>query len=172
MPTNRTPMLLGALLCAALVACGEAAAADAAAPVRPFVKETEVDCSWWMSRSETDRGLRASIGSSPDGVAMTLSDPVFKTWSESEFHKVELRFNKDAKRRAVTEGWVSLGGGQVSMFGFYLDKAAMTAMDRATLLELRRKGELVVTLPLANTPTKTELEACLPDPNAPRGDSE
>jgi hypothetical protein len=167
---NRTPILLGALVGVALAVCGEAAAADEA--VRPFVKEAEPECSWWMSQSDTDKSLRASIGASSDGVTLTLSDPVFKTWSESDFHKVELRFNRDPKRTSVTEGWVSLGGGHVSMFGVFLDKGAMKAMDRATLLEIRKKGAVVMTMPLAGTPTKAELEACLPDPNAPRGDSE
>jgi hypothetical protein len=135
------------------------AAAETPAPIKPWNKESE--CSWWLS-ADDGKSLRASIGQSPDGVVLTLSDLVFKTWSESEFHEVELRFNKDAKRKALAEGWVSLGGGHTSMFGVFLDIAAMKAMDRATLLEVRRAGALVMALPLAATPTKAELEGCVP----------
>jgi hypothetical protein len=152
---------LSAVALVALTLCGSAVAAPANV-VKPWDKESE--CSWWLS-ADDGKSLHASIGQSPDGVVLTLSDPVFKTWSESEFHKVELRFNKDPKRKMVGEGWVSLGGGHAQMFGLFLDAAGMKAMDRATLLEVRRSGVVIVELPLAATPTEAELKGCIMPPS-------
>lgn len=154
-------VILFALLGSLAIAPPLHAAADAA-PIKPWDKESE--CSWWLSGPD-GKIHHASIGQSPDGVVMTLSDPAFKTWSESDFHKVELRFNKDAKRKMVGEGWVSLGGGQTSMLGVFLDAAGMKAMDRATFLEVRRGGVLAMELPLAATPTEAELKACIMPPS-------
>jgi hypothetical protein len=155
---------LFAIAGAGLSAAAFAAPAQiAAAPVvKPWDKESE--CSWWLSGDDGKR-LRASIGQSPDGVVVTLSDDVFKSWSESELPKVEVQFNKDPKRKYVTEGWVSTGGGTVGMFGFFLNDAGFKAMDRATLLELRRDGKLAVAIPLAATPTAAELKGCVMPPS-------
>lgn len=156
--TVRKSILLGVVAFLAFVVGGVVQAA----PTKPWERESE--CRWWLS-GDDGKKLRASIGQSTDGVVLTVADPVFKSWSESDLHKVELRFNKDTKRKAVTEGWVSLGGGHASMFGLYLDSDAMKAMDRATLLELRRDGVLAVELPLAGTPSQAELEGCVLPPS-------
>lgn len=160
----RRGLALSLVVSAALAACG-----PAAPPAKPWVKEDQ--CRWWLS-GEDGKSLRASIESGSDGIALTIADPVFKIWSESERPKVELRFNKDDARRASAEGWVSLGGGSAAMFGLFLDAAALKAMGEATLLELSRDGKTVVTLPLAATPSAAELEACIPKPSEYPSDSE
>lgn len=156
-------VVLGFFAFVALAAC------SGTPPAKPWVKEDE--CRWWLSGAD-GKILRASIEAGSDGVAMTISDPAFKTWSESERPKVELRFNKDDSRRATAEGWASLAGGAASMFGLYLDATAMKAMGGATMLELSRDGKTVVTLPLADTPSEAELVACIPKPSAYPSDSE
>lgn len=156
-------LALSLVAAVALTACGQTPAA------KPWVKEDQ--CRWWLSGAN-GKELRASIEASSDGVAMTISDPAFKTWSESERPKVELRFNKDDARRASAEGWVSLAGGAASMLGLYLDPIAMKAMGSATLLELSRDGKTVVTMPLAATPSEAELVACIPPPSDGHSDSE
>ena len=151
---------------------GDAAATTAAAPapVKPWVKDKELDCDWWLSR-EDGHSLRASIGQSPDGLALTFGDLVFNTWPEAGRPKVELRFNGDPKRRVQTTGWATHGDGY-AMFGLYLTKDALKKMGGATTLELRRKGKTVITLPLAATPSTAELIACIPPPSTGHSDSE
>jgi hypothetical protein len=153
---------------AALLGCGSAVAAPATT-VKPWDKESE--CRWWLS-ADDGKSHQASIGQTYDGVVLSVSAPAFKTWSESDLHKVELRFNKDPKRKMVGEGWVSLGGGHAQMLGVFLDAAGMKAMDRATLLEVRRGGVLAAELPLAATPTEAELKGCIIPPSSEHSDSE
>lgn len=166
-PIDRASILLGAVA-VALAACGDGAMVQTA-PVKPWDKES--DCGWWLSR-ENSRSVRASIGSSPDGIVLTLADPVFSTWRVDEFPQVELRFNQDPKRSFVAEGWVSHLEGDWGLFGLYLADDAPRMMDRATLLEIRRDNALVFTLPLAATPSQAELEACRPQPGSGHSDSE
>jgi hypothetical protein len=165
MPIHRTP-IFAVTAVVALAACGQSGPAQAA---KPWAKEDA--CRWWLSDAD-GKSLRASIEQSSDGLVLTVSDDAFRTWSELETPKVELRFDRDPKRRATLEGWVSLGGGTVGMFGLYLDATARKAMGEATTLELFRDGKLVVTLPLAATPTAAELEACVPPPSTGSSDSE
>ena len=162
-PIDRNWILLGAV---ALVACGSGDAVQGA-PVAPWTKES--DCSWWLSRDD-GKSLRASISRGEDGVILTLADPVFNTWSDSGQPRVELRFNKDSKRRVLTDGWVS-SGGDWGMFGLHLSDDTFRVMDRATNIELLHDGALVFEQPLAQTPTQAELEACVPTPGA-QSDSE
>ena len=84
--------------------------------------------------------------------------------------KVELRFDRDAKRRVATDGWVTRGEGY-AMFGLYLDAAALRKIAGATTLELRRHGKTVVELKLSGTPNEAELLACVPSSSG-QSDSE
>jgi len=145
---------------------GLALALLAAAPHHPPVKpwENEDNCSWWLSRDE-DQGLRASIGPGDPGLlVLTIGDPVFRAWSESDRPEVTLRFNGDPKRTVTVEGWASTAGGTVGMFGMYLDEDARAKFADATSFELLRGGELVVKLLLAGTPGKEAMEECVPGP--------
>ncbi|MFM9864486.1 MAG: hypothetical protein ACKVRO_12850 [Micropepsaceae bacterium] len=164
--STSTRFLLAAVALAALAACGESVPAQVA---KPWKKESE--CGWWLSGAD-GKSLRASISQGSDGLILTLADPVFRSWSETDRPLVELRFDKQAGRRAIVEGWVSLGDDAASMFGLYLDGAARKAMDRATMLELSRDGKLVLTMPLAGTPAQAELDACVPPPSSEESDSE
>jgi len=189
--SGMNPTKVGAILIAGALAgaaCGDALA-DAAtqakpggnatattapaaepAPVKQWVKTKEADCDWWLSR-EDGHSLRAAIGLSADGLALTFGDLVFNTWPEAGYPKVELRFNRDPKRRVQTKGWATHGDGY-AMFGILLTKDAMQKMGGATTLELRRKGKTVITLPLAETPSAAELIACIPPPSTGHSDSE
>jgi hypothetical protein len=93
------------------------------------------------------------------------------TWSEVDRIKVELRFDRDTKRRVVTKGWVTRGEGY-AMFGLYLNAAALRKIAGAARLELRRQGKVVVEQRLSATPNKVELLACLPRPSTGPSDSE
>ena len=161
-------MTKSSLILVACVALAGAAASEPLAAAKPWTKEN--DCSWWLSGTD-GKSLRASIEQSPDGVALTISDPAFGTWSEEDRIKVELRFDRDARRRVVTKGWVTRGDGY-AMFGLYLNAAALRKIAGATRLELRRQGKVVVEQPLSATPGKAELIACLPRPSTGPSDSE
>jgi hypothetical protein len=145
---------------------GLALALAMAAPHPVAVKswEDEGNCSWWLSR-ETDNGLHASIGPGDPGLlVLTIGDPVFMTWSESDRPEVTLRFNGDPKRTVTVEGWASTAGGTVGMFGMYLDADGRAKLANANSLELIRGGEVVVRLQLAETPGKDAMEECVPGP--------
>jgi hypothetical protein len=164
--STTTRFLHAAVAFVALAACGERAPVQAA---MPWKKESA--CGWWLSGAD-GKSLRASISQGSDGLILTLADPVFRTWSEEERPVVELRFDRQAGRRATAEGWVSLGDDAASVFGLYLDGTARKAMDRATTLELSREGKVVLTMPLAGTPAQAELDACVPPPSSAESDSE
>jgi hypothetical protein len=162
-------------------ACGDAladaaapakpdAAAAAAAPVKPWVKTKDATCDWWLSR-EDGHSLRAAIGADWENVSLTFGDPIFNTWPEAGYPKVELRFNRDPKRRVKTQGWATHGQG-FAMFGINLTPEAMKKMGGATTVELIRHGKTVITLPLAETPSADELIACIPPPSTGHSDSE
>ena len=144
-----------------------AAASEPAATAKPWRHDSE--CVWWLSQAD-GKGHRASIEQSADGVSLGISDPAFRTWSVSDRIKAELRFDRDAKRRVATDGWVTRGEGY-AMFGLYLDAAALRKIAGATTLELRRHGKTVVELKLSGTPTEAELLACVPSQSGP-SDSE
>lgn len=165
MSMQRT-LVLCLLAFSALAACGESAPVQGA---KPWKKESE--CGWWLSGAD-GKSLRASISQGSDGLILTVADQAFRSWSEEDRPLVELRFDKQAGRRATVEGWVSLGDDAASMFGLYLDGPARKAMDRATFLELSRDGKTVVTMPLAATPSQAELDACVPPPSSSESDSE
>jgi hypothetical protein len=144
-----------------LLAIALAAAVPHHATVKPW--DHEGDCRWWLSGEDGNRHL-ASIGQGDTGIVITVSDPLFMTWSESDRPEVQLRFDGDPKRTVTTQGWVSTGGGTVGMLGMELDADARAKFAEATSLEILRGGELLVKIPLAETPNAEELEACLPSP--------
>ena len=72
----------------------------------------------------------------------------------------------------MAEGWVSHGAEKSSMFGLYLDARARRAMAGATRLELSRDGKPVIDLFLSDTPSRAELNACVPPPKGPNSDEE
>lgn len=135
---------------------------------KPWRKDN--DCSWWLSAAD-GKSLRASIGPSSDGVVLTIADPAFATWSQSDRIKVELRLDHDVKRRVLTKGWVTRGEGY-AMFGVFMSADALRKMADASALELRRKGKVVVEQKLSGTPSKAELLDCLPGPSSGPSDSE
>jgi len=168
-PTSLRPILLVAVAGVVLSACGDGAVTVRAPEGKPWVKDN--DCSWWLSGAD-GKSHRASITQGDDGLVLSVSDPAFTTWSDEDRPLVELRFNKDPKRQATAEGWVTHGGEGPSMFGLFLSEAALKAMADATTFELRRDGTLIVELPLVDTPNQADLEACVPPPNDGRSDSE
>ena len=139
-----------------------------AGAVRPWFRDNY--CSWWLSREDGKKHL-ASIGQG-DGLVLTLSDTAFLDWSEEGRPAVELTFDRDPRRRIGTTGWVSKGGGELAMFGLYLDAPARRAMSRATRIELTRDGKPAIDLFLTDTPSKAELDACVPPPKGPNSDEE
>lgn len=157
---------------AAMVLGAVAVGAASPAPVKPWVLHAEIACDWWLSGADGKRHV-ASIGQG-DELMLSFSDAAFMAWSESERPRVELIFNHDPKRRVFVEGWATHGGAgsTSSSFGFYLDAAARRAMGKATRVELRRNGKPVIGLPLAATPSKAELDACVPPPKGPNSDEE
>ena len=168
-PIKRKSILLASMALATLSACGAPDTAKQDAPGKPWAKK--YDCDWWLSRDD-GRSLRASIGQSDEGLLLSIADPKFLAWSEVDHPKVELRFNKDPNRRVMTEGWVSHVGKETSIFGTYLSAEALKAMSKATTLELHRDGKLMIELPLVDTPSQAELEACIRPPNTGSSDSE
>ena len=127
-------------------------------------------CSWWLSRDDGKRHF-ASIGQG-DELMLSLSDPAFLSWPDTGRPRVELTFDRDPRRRVTAEGWVTHGGEESSSFGLYLDARARRAMARATRLELRRDGKPIIDLLLSRTPSKAELDACVPPPKGPNSDEE
>ena len=136
--------------------------------VQPWFQQYQ--CSWWLSREDGKRHL-ASIGQG-DGVVLSLSDAAFDDWSEEGQPAVELTFDRNPARRIKAAGWVSKGGGSPAMFGLYLDASARRAMAGAKRLELSRDGKPMIDLFLAETPSRAELNACVPPPKGPNSDEE
>lgn len=161
-------MTRSSLILMVWVSLAGAAVAGAVAPAKSWTKDN--DCSWWLAGAD-GKSHRASITRSSDGVLFSISDPAFVSWSDADLIQVELRFNRDAKRRVVTKGWVTRGEGY-GMFGLYLDAAALRKTAGATTLEFRRQGKVIVEQKLSSTPNKSELLACLPGPSIGPSDSE
>src|SRR5262245_39253437 len=106
-PTKLSALIIAGVLAAATsgnAVADPATPAAESAPVKAWVKTKDMDCNWWLSR-EDGHSLRASIEANYDGVALTFGDPIFNTWPESGYPKVELRFDRDPKRRVQTKGW-------------------------------------------------------------------
>ena len=139
-----------------------------AGTVRSWFRER--DCGWWLSRDDGKSHL-VSIGRG-DGVLLSLSDAAFRDWSEEGRPAVELILDRDQRRRIRTTGWVTKGGDTTASFGLYLDAAARRAISRATRLELFRDGKPVVDLFLSETPSRDELDACVPPKESDSPDSE
>ena len=177
-PIKLRTLLLAAVVGGAMVGDAVADVAPPANPstgvpapaVQPTAWEKTNDCSWWLANTD-GKSLRASIEQDPDGLSITFGDLIFNTWPEGDRPKVEVRFNRDPKRRFVTDGWSTHGEG-FAMFGLYVPKTALKKMGGAKLLELRRKGKPVLALTLTNTPSAAELKACLPPPQTGPSDSE
>ncbi len=168
-PTSLRPILFAAVAGVVLSACGDGAVTARAPEGKPWVKDN--DCSWWLS-GDDGKSHRASITQGEDGLLLSVSDRAFAAWPEEDRPLVELRFNRDPRRQATAEGWATHGSEGLAMFGLILSEEALRSMAEATMLELRRDGALVVELPLADTPSQAELEACVPPPYDGRSDSE
>jgi len=140
-----------------------------ASAVKPW--EWESQCRWWLSR-EDGRSLRASIGGGEGVLIMTVADPAFLAWSQSNQPRFDLVFNGDEQQRVRAEGWVSHVGNETGMLGFELSPEALRRFGGATSLEIRREGRAFFTQPLAATPSTAALEGCVPPPPGPDSDSE
>ncbi|MCE9524256.1 MAG: hypothetical protein K8S25_17695 [Alphaproteobacteria bacterium] len=168
MRTTKSSLILMACVAFAGLSDAAFAASEPATAAKPWTMDN--DCSWWLSAAD-GKSHRASIGQSSDGVVLTISDPAFATWPQEDHIKVELRFDRNAKRRVATTGWVTRGE-DYAMFGLFLNAAALRKIAGATTLELRRQGKVAVELQLSATPNKAELLACLPAPSTGHSDSE
>lgn len=162
---------LGAAALAALAATVPVALA--AAPASPPVKQWVLEnvCDWWLS-GPNGKELHASIGQGDDNPVLTVSDRAFLPFSEEERVPVTLRFDGNPKRESRASGWVSsvVGDGQ-RMLGLFLNAPARRAMGGARQIQIFHRGKLLVDFPLANTPTRAQLDKCT-RPKDQKGDSE
>ena len=133
-----------------------------AAPVKPWGADADLGCNWRITGPD-NKSLVASIEQG-DELMLTLNDPAFLRWSELERPQVELTFDQDRGKRVLVRGWASHADAwsTSSMFGLYLDAAARRALGGARRLVMRRGGRPVIDLPLAATPSRAMLDACVP----------
>lgn len=152
-------MSMFAAIAFAVALAAPAAAGDA--PAKPWDKEE--GCRWWLS-ADDGKSLRASIGQGDEGLVLSIADPVFLEFSEEDRPKVELIFDDDPRRRVAAAGWSSHIGTETAIFGLELKAAGLRKLAGAQRLDFRRKGRTYLTLPLAATPSRAELKACMPGP--------
>lgn len=102
----------------------------------------------------------------------TIADRAFVNFTEEERIPVILRFDGDSRREATASAWVNrvVGDGE-RMLGLYLSAEARRVMSGASRIEVVHSGKTLTELPLAATPSLTELDACVVPPGH-QGDSD
>lgn len=180
-PSAKRPAL-AAVAAAALLACNAQAASSppeqvaagkpetiAFPPARalvPFVAEGDVGCTWTM-RERKGEWTRGSIERGDEDPMMGLDDNVFKSWSDSEDHMIEVSVG-DAERRLPARAWATYGGDEApGSIGFYMDSELRKLIGGATSVQVWKGGKPVFNTLLANTPSSAELDDCVRPPTDP-----
>lgn len=161
-----------------LVAMLASVAAAFAAPVKPWTAEGDVGCDWWLS-GPNGKEHHASIGTGDDDPVLTISAQAFLPFTEEQTVPLVLRFNRDPKREASAEAWSSsvVGANEQGedgerMLGMYLRPPARAAMGGATFIEVVHDGKVLTAIPLAETPSQADLDACVRPPKTEDSDEE
>ncbi len=157
---------------AAAIAAMAGASSATANPVKPWTVEGDAGCDWWLS-GPNGREHHASIGRGDDDPVLTISEQSFLPFAEDATVPLVLRFNRDPRREARAEAWSSsiVGDGE-RMLGMYLRAPARAAMGGANFIEVLHKGKVLSAIPLAATPGKADLDACVTPPGTEHSDSE
>ena len=103
---------------------------------------------------------RIAIGQG-DHLMITIDDPVFRSWGDSVGNTVELSTNHSSRRVHIRDAWTDVVP-QLSLLGGYLHAEARRLLGGAKSVQLWRRGELLVDVPLENTPSTKQLNACVP----------
>ncbi|MDR2875825.1 MAG: hypothetical protein LBV44_07865 [Methylobacillus sp.] len=141
-------------ICAATLALLAGCGADPAP--QPWILESE--CSW----RQGDDALRASIAPGDGALVMSLADPIFRIWPQDQTPRFTLVFDDDPARAQTLEGWVSHGNGESAILGFNLNAETRQMLGSAHRLAVKQDDRVLLTLPLAATPSADALEQCVP----------
>jgi hypothetical protein len=142
-----------------------------ARPVVPYVKESEIDCDWMM-HDPKEKWIRGGIGQGDDDPVINFVDYAFKSWSDSEYHAIEVSAG-DPARRVPASAWASSAiDDHPGSIGFYMNAELRKLIGRATSVQIWKSGKPVYNAVLAGTPTTAELDACVRPPHDPNLDDE
>ena len=102
-----------------------------------------------------------------DHLMIHIDDPVFQSWGDSVDNTVDLSTNHSSRRVRIRDAWTDVTPSSwrpspQSTLGAYLDAAARRLLGSAKSVQLWRRGKLLVDVPLENTPSTKELNACVP----------
>jgi hypothetical protein len=137
----------------------------------PFEKEADLDCDWMM-HDPNEKWIRGGIGQGDDDPVIDLVDNAFKTWSDSEYHAIEVSAG-DPARRVPAKAWAgSAAGDSPGSIGFYLNAELRRLIGGANSLQIWKDGKPVYNAVLEKTPTVAELDACVRPPHDPNSDAE
>lgn len=132
----------------------------------PFVPEGDVGCTWTM-RERKGEWSRGSIERGDLDPMFGLDDNVFKSWSDSEHHMIEVSVG-DPERRLPARAWATHAGDDApGAIGFYMDAELRKLIGGATSLQVWKSGRPVFNTLLANTPSAAELDDCVRPPTDP-----
>jgi hypothetical protein len=96
-----------------------------------------------------------------DHLMIVIQDPVFRSWGDSVGNTVELSTNHSSRRVRIRDAWTDVVP-QLSLLGGYLNANARRMLGGAKSVQLWKRGELLVDVPLENTPSTKQLNACVP----------
>jgi hypothetical protein len=156
---RRLPTLC--LIAMALLTASGLSPSVAQTAVKPWEKEPDTECEWWLS-GDDGHSLRAAIGMGDQAIGLSFGDKAFVAWSEEGRHRVQVRLNGDPKRQFEAEGWSTHVSAERAIFSLDLDAKGRRMLGGATHLELLRDGQSILQMLLANTPGRRELDRCVP----------
>jgi hypothetical protein len=96
-----------------------------------------------------------------DHLMLANNDPVFRPLGNSIGNTVELTTNHSSRQVRIRNAWTDVVP-SVSSLSAYLYADARRVLGDAKSLQLWRRGKLLVDIPLGNTPSTRQLNACVP----------
>ena len=130
-----------------------------ARPAVPFEKHAELDCDWVM-RGPAKEQIRASISRGEQSPVLHIVDPLFNSWSDVDYPTIELSAG-GTRRRVEALAYVTHPQETSSSLDIFLNGRARGILGGAKQLQIWKDGRLVLSLPLAKTPSADELAACV-----------
>ena len=115
---------------------------------------------YWRAKEPGAVYDRVSVEAGDDNPFIVFNDPAFRKWSESARYTIELSANHQPRRVRIRGAWADVVP-QLSTLSAYLDADARRLVGGATSVQLWRGGKLLVDVPLENTPSAEQLNACV-----------
>jgi hypothetical protein len=147
------PARIGAMLLGTFALASAISPADA-------VTLNKIGACTWEAREPGAAYDRFSIEQG-DHLMISLHDSVFESWGNSAGNTIELSANHAPKRVRIRDAWTDVVPGQ-AILGAYLYAEARRVLGGAKSMQLWKQGKMLVDLPLVNTPSTKQLNACVP----------